>query len=449
MRITGRLLSDNFLADMQRNLQNLSKIQEQASSTKKFSRPSDDPTNVQIAMQMQTAIDANNQYGTNIKTAETWMDTTDTALDQLGTVISKIRNELVQSGNGAYKQDEQTKVNDAVKQQVTQIAQILNTNFKGEYIFGGTQGLAKPVTTSTDKGNVIIDYADKDGNAVKKVPDVVSNGFSISNWNGKSITFDVNGTSKTLNLDTSDTNIDTVIKDLNKQIQDPSNLDLRDKINVVKTNDGNVKFLAVNDSDNITMTATGVSDLSSVSGKQLSSMTIANIGADKNIEVSQGVVLTYNATASNVMQYGDSTDSTTGDNISALMNRVQHHLSGQVLEKDASGNYVKDANGNCVWKDDADEARKQLIGQDLIDMDAASNKALKVRSEVGAKNSRMQDLESQNSTSKLNMTEVLSKTEDIDITQTTIEYYTAITTYQACLQVSAKVIQPTLMDYIH
>lgn len=121
---------------MKRNMNNLNKIQEQLSSTKNFSKPSDDPLNVQKSMQLQTSITANGQYGTNIKTALTWMESTDTALGQIGTVLTNIRDNLVKAGNAGYGQDDRDKINDEVNQQVSQLAQLLNTNL-GENIYLG------------------------------------------------------------------------------------------------------------------------------------------------------------------------------------------------------------------------------------------------------------------------------------------------------------------------
>ena len=470
MRITNKTLSNNFLADMQRNLANLSKVQQQVSSTKNFSKPSDDPINVERAMQLQSSVNYTTQYGSNIKTANTWMETTDTTLGQIGTVLSNIRKNLEQAG-GVCTQDEKDKINDAVSQEVQQLGTLLNTNFQGEYIFGGTTGLSKPITTTTDaKGIVTLQYADKDGNAVNNVPDVASQNFDITHWSGKSVTFNLlksDGTvSKTVNLNvdnpTTAKSLDDVVKNLNSGIQ--SNSDFRDKINVVKTNDGNIKFIAVNSSDNITM-STDINDMNIApsASKQLSNMTMENIGADKNIEISQGVVLSYNATASDIMQYGSDYNTTSGGSINALMDRVQHHLAGQVLSdkradkttdvasSDSDAINIPDSDGTAhyyAWKTDEDAAKKELIGQDLADIDAASKKVLQVRSEIGAKEKRMSDLSTQNAASITDLKEVLSKTEDIDVTQKTIEYYTSITVYQACLQTGGKVIQPTLLDYI-
>ncbi|WP_416176237.1 flagellin [Clostridium sp.] len=552
MRVTNKSLSNNFLFDMQTNLQNLSKIQQQVASTKNYSKPSDNPLNVERIMQLETSVSANSQYASNIKVASKWMDTTDTALGQLGTVLSNIRDNLVKSG-GAYVQDDRDKINDEINQQIAQLAQILNTNFEGEYIFGGTAGNSKPVKTESyditrsgtdSSGNELTDYngcislkyANKDGDTLEDIPEVVSDGFNIDNWKSGTVSFSVNGgTKEDLTLKSSYSDIDDVVKDLNSQIQ--NNGTLKDKINVVKTNDGNIKFLAINSSDDIKLTTnisdmgrklssndddilevvsngfevknwenstvsfsvnggekvdlnlkssysdiddvvedlnskiqnngtlkdkinviktndgnikflatnssddikltTDISDMSDVSGKQLSSMDMENISSKKTIEVSQGVVLEYNATATEVLNYGDGED----DNVLDLMDRIVHHMAGQV----ESGT---DSDGNTVWEYDEDAALEKLTGEDLDSIDAASKQVIKIRSEIGAKGNRMEDLADQNSAADLNLTEVLSDIEDIDVTKKTIELSTMITVYQSCLQAGAKIMQPTLMDYI-
>ena len=60
----------------------------------------------------------------------------------------------------------------------------------------------------------------------------------------------------------------------------------------------------------------------------------------------------------------------------------------------------------------------------------------------------MESAQEKNETENYNMTEVLSKTEDIDITEKVMEYSVMQTVYMASLQTSAKVIQPSLLDYI-
>ncbi len=77
-------------------------------SGKQINKPSDDPVKASRIMQMNSDIDANKQYNTNIKNTTNWLDTTDTALEQVGDVIARIEELLVSSGNGAYGDDAKT-----------------------------------------------------------------------------------------------------------------------------------------------------------------------------------------------------------------------------------------------------------------------------------------------------------------------------------------------------
>ncbi|WP_195962679.1 flagellar hook-associated protein FlgL [Clostridium tyrobutyricum] len=539
MRITNKMLANNFLSDMQLNLQNLSKIQQQMSSMKNFSKPSDDPFNVVRSMQLQTDINANKQYKTNITSALNFMNTTDTAFNQIGNVLSNVRDNLVKAGDAAYGTDERTKIADEVNQRVAQLAQQLNTSFQGDYIFAGTRGLSKPVMTiKDDAGNISIKYADENGNELvnQDVPVVQTSSMDLNNWKSTSITFGGDH-SGTITLDSSHANVDNLVKDINTKIQE--NADLKDQIIASKTSDGNIKFLSVNSSDDVRIdninsyktesinnldnwsgksivfnvntddntnystnislntshknvddlvkdintkiqsnpnlqnkvaaiktddgngnesikflsldssndikidkSTTVVHDLSAsgklpaidqdeLSGKQFSSLEMDSLSSKRKMEVAQGVVVEYNANVSEVLQYGPNTE----DNTAALLDRIVHHLNGQVKE-------------GTDWVNKPDEATAELIGEDLSDMDLAAKQAIKVRSEIGSKSNRMEDLSDQNDDANINMTDILSKTEDIDITEKTIEYYTMTTVYQASLQTSAKVIQPTLMDYL-
>lgn len=330
MRVTNKMLSNNYLNDMNTNLQNLKTLQQQMSTGKKFSKPSDDPFNVARSMQMHSQINTNTQYNKNITNVINWMDTTDTALGQLGNVFQSVREKVVSAGNAAYGSDERQKIKDEINQRVGQVAQILNTSFDGEYIFGGTRGATKPVNT----------------------------------------------------------------------IPDPNNTD-------------NTKLI-FSDKDDPTKEL--------VAGDQQ----LINIDAKKKTEISQGVLVDYNVSATDVMNFNN------GDTISKLLTRIVNHLDGN--------------NDDGTSSDST--ATSQLTNKDLSDLDKAMSQILKVRSEVGSKQNRMDSAKDQNEQANLDMTDILSKTEDIDITEKTMEYANMQTVYLASLQTSAKVLQPTLMDYM-
>ena len=150
-------------------------------------------------------------------------------------------------------------------------------------------------------------------------------------------------------------------------------------------------------------------------------------------EVSQGVTMQYSVSAADVLNYknGASTPSQP-TNLKDLLQSIVNHLDGNNADGSAS-----DSNASNL-----------LITQDLQGLTDASNNILTLRAQVGAKENRMTDAADNNDTETENLTTVLSKTEDIDITQKTMEYATAQTIYMASLQTGAKVIEPSLLDYI-
>lgn len=330
MRVTNKMLSNSFLSDMRNNLSNLQTLQQQMTSGKEIRRPSDDPAKVARAMQLHTDINANNQYKENIGDTLNWLDTTDTALGQAGDVIQKVRELLVSAGNAAYGPSERQSIKDEINQRIDEFSQILNTTFDGKYLFGGTRGTVKPMTTVPNGSNTELAY--------------------------------------------------------------------------YSNNEGTPK---------LDITADAVE--------------FNKINKSLFVEISPGVKMDYNVTAGDLIKFKDKDPNNTADksadNIIDLFKNIVSHL-------------------------DDPSKTSELTQGDLSDITDAMNNLLKVRAEVGAKQNRMESAKEKNEDETFNMTSILSQTEDIDITQKTMEYATLQSVYMASLQTSAKVIQPTLLDYL-
>jgi len=148
-----------------------------------------------------------------------------------------------------------------------------------------------------------------------------------------------------------------------------------------------------------------------------SSADLNNIKKSLSVEISVGVNVEYNVNASQVIDYES------GKSVSNLLSGIMAHLN--------------------------DPTQKALVtGADLGEMDKAIDNLLSLSSKVGAMQNRMESAKGLNEEQNFNMTEILSANEDIDIVEKSMEYATMQTIYLASLQTSAKVIQPTLMDYL-
>lgn len=409
-RVTNSMLVTNYMTNTNRNLTHMQKIQNQLSSGKEINRPSDNPYKVSRSMQLYTEIDANTQYNENIKDVSNWLDTTDTALNQMNNVLSRVRELMVSAGNGAYGADEKKAIQDEVKELQNQLSQILNTNFDGAYIFGGTKSTSKPVMIDE---NGQIAYCDKNENSAYKT---ATNGVeinlkdSILSSDGKKNIgkIEKNGDSLGIKI------IDNTDKD--NPVESKVTIELKKADGTLKTD------VELQNEMNGSLTGFSADTSKKITSLIPSFNTIDQIGSDLKVEVSQGVFIDYNISASDILEF---TDSKTGEKINMVdeFNKLIANL-----------------------KSDGDVSK--ITNEGIGKMDSIISNLLQNRSKVGAMTNRMENAESKNKQENLNMTDILSKTEDIDFTEKMMEYSVMQTVYMASLQVSAKILPTTILDYI-
>ncbi|WP_303863919.1 flagellar hook-associated protein FlgL [Alkalibaculum bacchi] len=144
MRITNQTLNKNYLRNLNKNLQKMQKYQNQIASEQEVSRPSDDPLLVSKIMSLENNILQNEQYNTNISNTLGWVQTQDTALNDVTATLQRVRELIIYGANGTLSDTDRNAIKDEVEMKVGQLADILNTNFDGRYIFGGQNTTEKP-----------------------------------------------------------------------------------------------------------------------------------------------------------------------------------------------------------------------------------------------------------------------------------------------------------------
>ncbi len=85
---------------------------------------------------------------------------------------------------------------------------------------------------------------------------------------------------------------------------------------------------------------------------------------------------------------------------------------------------------------------------DLKAADAMVDQISGARAEIGSRVNRLETEDSRLKDLSLNVAGLLSKTEDADMAKTMIEYSTQQATYQSALQSGARVVQPSLLDFL-
>lgn len=298
MRVTNQGLLHNYLSNLNRNLTYLSKFQNQLSSGKEIHRPSDDPFGSTRVMSLRSSLAQNKQYLRNIEDSMGWIDMTDTALGNMGDILTRIKELSIQGFSGTMAENDRHAVEVEVKQLIDQLAQIGNTKYDGKYIFAGSATTQRP--------------------------------FSV---NGDMLSY--NGTDRVLEREISER--------VSLVINIPGNW----------INEG--RFVG---------------------------------------ELTEDLASTLNKLVSAL--------ATTEENDESHIEKLEEHIDN----------------------------------------------ILALRAEMGAKYNRLEAAKHKNEEETLNMTELLSKTEDIDFAGKIMEYMTLQNVYMASLSTGAKIMMPTLLDFL-
>ncbi|MGY1727601.1 flagellar hook-associated protein FlgL [Geodermatophilus sp. SYSU D01062] len=144
MRITQRAVAQTALQGLTRNLADLGKLQEQLTSGKVVSRPSDSPTAVNRSLQIRKDQAATAQHARNISDAQSWMETTDTALTSMVAQVRRVRDLTVQAANdGALTDAGRTAIAAEISALRDSLLGLANENVDGRPVFGGATSGAK------------------------------------------------------------------------------------------------------------------------------------------------------------------------------------------------------------------------------------------------------------------------------------------------------------------
>ena len=323
MRITNASMVRSHLYDTQNNLTNMSKINQQISTSKVINTVSDDPHKAIKIMNINNEIKYTEKYNYNIDESVGWMNTTDGALDNVGNLLGEIKETILKVGNGTYSQNEMKSLNEDMNEKIKQLADTLNSTHGGKYLFGGSSVDDAPIT-------------------------------------------------------------------------------------VIENPDGTVKLEF---------------------SKDKNGQTIPNTD-DLKADISSGINIDYNISVGEILNIKDGNGNTVNlldeiNNLSTLMNDI--------------------ANGD---EQTAAKAKETLLNDTKGKIDTLFDHVINERTSLGVRVSTAEKIKELNDEDILNIQDVLSKTQDTDVVEKFIELKSAEMIYQASIQVGAKLIQPTILDYI-
>lgn len=304
MRVTTKMLTNNFQRNMNTSLSKFQKLQNQLASGKLVSKPSDNPFLATRIMDYNTEIARKEQFERNIQDVTEFMDMTDSVLGQVTDQLNRFKELTVKAANATNTDDDLKIIASEFDELMQTMVDTLNTSFNDKYIFAGTATNDKP--------------------------------FEL-----------VNGT---------------------------------------------IQF---------------------------------NGNAEKTeIEIAKGVYVSKNISGLEVL--------------------------GGIVETDANGNTTTYNLFDSLGK--ISEALKNgdrdQISQFMSHVDDHIDNVLQIRGKVGSVQNRMDIMLDKTREEILGVTELLSKAQDVDYAEKFIDYMSLQASYQATLQISSQIIQPSLLDFL-
>jgi flagellar hook-associated protein 3 FlgL len=139
-RVTQHSIAARSLVGLQRNLNKLGDLQNQLSSGKMLTKPSDSPTGTVSAMQSRSEIRTIDQYIRNANDGLGWLGTLDNTLISSSTQINKVRDLVLQGRNASTAGSPAAR--EAIAAEVDQLRDSLlslsNTRYLDRPVMGGT-----------------------------------------------------------------------------------------------------------------------------------------------------------------------------------------------------------------------------------------------------------------------------------------------------------------------
>src|SRR3712207_2794738 len=138
MRITHRAVTQTALLGLNTNLSAVSKLQQQLTSGKLISAPSDSPTGTNRAMQVRQDQSAALQHARNITDGQSWLTETDNKLQSIIEHVHKVKALTVQGMNsGSMSTASREAIGVEVEELRKSMLGLANASINGRPVFGG------------------------------------------------------------------------------------------------------------------------------------------------------------------------------------------------------------------------------------------------------------------------------------------------------------------------
>jgi flagellar hook-associated protein 3 FlgL len=402
MRITIKELDRHMMNVLNNRYSDLANLQEQMSTGKRLQRPSDDPVDVANDLKLTTHAKELQQYKSNINDGLAFMQVTDTAMQSMNTLMQRMRELAVQGSSDTLSATERTFIGKEADQLFRQLVTLVDTQYKGDYVFSGTQTKIAPLIVNNSSANSAMDYTNlkmayfnAGGMAVGSTVQL-NNGFDnspIKNVIPGSFSLSVAGTDYVENKDYKVDYVNGTITILSPALA----LDVTPGTANYNVNQVSLNFDYLE------------------KGKDIYGSTVSNLGSIQR-EIETGVSMPVNITSDEL-----TSDVKTGIDMTGTMIRLGQSL----IQNDQPG-----------------------VETAIDEIDVVFKTVLAAQSKNGARINRFETTLDRNGNQSTQTESLQSNLEDAEMADTISKFMLTQTVYNAALNSASKIIQPSLVNFL-
>ena len=504
MRVTSQTQQRNALNNIFRITENMFNAQKEITSGKKIQKPSDDPSGMRDTLALRTNIKQIKQFDRNINSNQLFLSRGESALDSIGVSLSRAKELSMVELGGLSTSETRGYAKTELDNIISKVLQDANTKVKNMYIFSGTNVNTTPFEVSASgavyKGNSdnLMVQIEEDINVKVNIPGsevlgtdlnpdlntstnvsdlnggtgITAGSFSITDRAGTSGTVTIASWMTLANVTTA---IGNVSSNLTASINSSGNgITIRDtssvitnsltvsevnggrtasSLGIVGTKDGNIEGMDLNAA---LSTNTKISELNGGDGLTLGDINIINGAASSAVSLSSATTIAevidlINAAASGTVTASIDSAGTSLQVVSnnsstiAVVNNVGTDTTAEELGIGGGRNVI-----NTLFK------LKQAMEYDdtfailgsLANLDSGLETINESRAIYGAVARRIMSTEATHQQNIVNQKDQISNIEGADLVEAASEFAAMEAALQASLSSTARIIQPSLLDFL-
>jgi len=402
MRVTMNQLQRSMLRVINDRYKDLSNLQEQLSTGKRLLRPSDDPVDVANTLKLTTKLKELSQFKKNINDGLAFMNVSGTAMESMNTLLQRTRELAIQGASDTLSDQERVYINKECEQLLRQMVSLIDTKYKGDYVFSGTQTKIPPLDirsstadTLADYNNLQMAYFNAGGMPV---------GSSVQIFNGFDDTPVQNIIPGTFELSVAGVNY---VEGTDYQIDyESGSITILNAALALDVTPGGTEY----EINRVKMNFDFITR-----GKDIYGNTVSNWGSIQR-EIESGITMQINITADEL-----TTDTTSGYSLIGTMIRFGQSL----LRSNQAG-----------------------IEAAIGELDYVFSAVLSAQSKNGARMNRFDTTLDRNEDQYTETTSLKSELQDAELAQTISDFLLNQNVYDAALKSASKIIQPSLVNYL-